>query len=392
MMDIDEALLKIRNQDRKQSAEGCAELAGIYSKCSSETALKALLSYLWDDDRYDPGIGPELAKILPYSDLKSAAMKHPDPDLAAAAVRKLSESAGHFRELVGQRTGVGHPKALAEIVACAAKMGMEEVYQEIPDNIVLQLKERLCAAEDSPGEGESKLFAKLLLSNPSVEDPLFLTRFLGRGRWQASVAMPLLRDWLKNKKAIKLKSDSEKRDFDETVGLMLHGVGERMVADNSKALRALLSDLDYQEAEHLASGLRQGRLSKSDTLDVDYVLAKKSGDPEKIILALRGDPARHHDEAVKMMTTPGEAQERAIRELLPAAYYKIDNELLIDLWDKNEDMRMAMVDAIGHKLPGRLLAKLADSEDRRLAAAAMAALAKKHQVHLLPLRLRDIEI
>ena len=206
------------------------------------------------------------------------------------------------------------------------------------------------------------------------------------------MSMSIFKGWLKSKGAAKFKSDKDKQNFMEASAEFVQLAGERIAEEQGgDALKALLGEMDHPDAARFVAGARKG-LQKNEANDVDYIVALKSGNPTDIIRAIRADPVRRSKEAVQLILRKDGGQANAIRELLPHVYYKVDQDSLSDLWNSREDLRLPILEAIGHKMPGRILADLAMGDDAEMALAAVSALARKRSVGLIPPHMRDIEI
>lgn len=384
-----EAIEKARSGDASDTSEACCFLVEAYASSRSQAMLKALTSLLWNEERCPLDMAALIVSVVPDDEVMRVAMGHPNSTLRANVIGAM-ESPRQVEHVLASKDKLDDPSLLAAAIERGLQLGLIDSPGRLGD-AAPRLKAMIAGRDGEPSAAAERAFATMIQESPERDDVSHVRRYMGRTKWRSSLSAPIFRRWVASKDAARFKSDADKKAFEDDSAALLRDAGEMMSELGGDVIRGMVSEMEHRDAAVFAGGARRG-LGKDDALDVDYIVATKSGDPAEVIRAIGADPVRRSREAIQLIMSKDASQASAIRELLPHVYYKVDQDELSRLWDEKPELRLPMLEAIGHRLPGRLLADIAIDGDGDLSLAAAAALAKKRQVTLLPLHLRDIEL
>ena len=371
MPSIAEAIYKLGRGNAAERLEAACVLADHFRSSKSEAALKALTLCLQDKKRCTADIGRVAVKALPPDVLADIAYKHHDDDVKTEAIRHALASYVPI-----DPTKLTNPKHVA-IVAADGLRTSKEPHPHIVSlvgghgkKIAPFLKSEISSGQGEPSGASIKMMVDLLSKFHDDGDDSHAEKMMSMCSWDARAANML-------------------SSLAENAGdSLLETAGEHLAQKcDQSTLMGILSRLADDKAQKFGMGMKRHRSFSGDG-EIDYAIAKKSGDKKALMRALRNCP-RMRSEAIEMLREGDRAE--AIKVLLPSIYDSVDDHLLSELLSGKETST-AVIESVGTRLPSNALARIAKGEDRQAAAAAIRALKEKGRSALAQLRQEDAEI
>jgi hypothetical protein len=143
------------------------------------------------------------------------------------------------------------------------------------------------------------------------------------------------------------------------------------------------------------AGFRQTQIPTDEWIDIEVAATQHNpaARVDAIAANLRNAPDRLEPLARQMIFSPGPAQEKAVKQLLPMIVGTVDKAALSSLWTSaNKQTKIALLQSVGMSLPAMSLVEIANGEDKDLAAAAEQILYSKKMTGLLSSSRGDHEV
>jgi hypothetical protein len=341
MIDISDAMSKVRSGEPGEAADACCFLAKEIG--GSGAAMAAVMSYVWDKKRYKDGVGRAITAYLPNPSLTDVVHKHHDQDFRISAMDQL-EHGGALGAIDARLIDDPMVKGVLSAKTGAAPESAEVAeFAKRHFFAINDMRSLLGLMESHPGESDAKLASGLVREHGAKAIPALVAVVSRRG------------------------------GSDLVSGRLLDEAAELLSSCEPQILASLVASLGEGAARRLVRALR--RATGEPQHELEYLLAKKVGDMDGAIECLAKHPSRR-DDAISLVLTPGSHQAKAVRELLPVVFGLLDDDAFAGLWS-NDNLKPSILQAVGERMPTGALARLALGADKAVAASAVGALSRK---------------